>query len=1227
MTSIAIRFQQKTEAGFTATLSFDDGAEYAIAIAKPFSEQEERRLEWYFERWIHKPYTDTVKAEQARQSILDYGESLFDQVFADRAAYSEYRQVRGNLSQVTLEILGDDPTFQALHWETLRDPELGDVPLAVNCVMLRRINRKAPIAATLSPAPVINVLLVTARPGEESDLNYRTTSRPLMAAIANARLPVNLVLLRPGTYEALDRHLAETPAGFYHIVHFDCHGGVMDYELLRALDKNRQVLLKGRYGGRPDVQPFAGERAFLFLETETKGKSDPVEAEALANLLKTKQIPVCILDACQLGQEVDGQEAQEDSLGSRLMLAGMQLVVAMRYSVMASAAGMLMQQFYQQMAAGKPLLEAMRLGRRELFNQKSRKAYFNQQVDLEDWLLPVLYCNQPNLTLAVQARSAEQEEAYWMQQESLYRFPEPTYGFVGRDLEILKIEKALLRHNVLLVQGMGGTGKTTLLNYLRLWWQQTNFVAQTFYFGYDQKAWTLEQILFAVGKAIYSRFEQASFQAMGQGAQMMKLVVTLRAGCPTSKLPYALILDNLESVTGQELAIPNTLPTAEQEKIRDFLGRLMGGRTYVVLGSRSDEAWLRDSTFRQAVYLLKGLDPESRSALAEKILRQVFEQPQRVEAIRKEPEFLRLMKLLAGYPLAMEVVLANLRRQTPSEILAGLDAADVGLDTGSEDKTKSILKCVEYSHSNLSAASQRLLLCLAPFSGFIDQRDLPNYAQELQQLVPFQAYDFGAFEGAIEEAIHWGLLSPLREDLPQLLTIQPVFPYFLKTKLSTLDEATREALQTGFKQHYQGLAGSYKQWMDSKNPQERQLGIQFCQWEYENLFHALQICLDRQESFDISFCLKQYFDLINDKQSNLKLLEFVCQKIDRYPTTFLKSAEGYQIPFAIARLGRNYLEAQQYEPARAAYQRTLDLYEQIGGVEDQQKQLWKAVSYHQLGSVDQELREYEQARVNYQRALEIKIEFGDRYSQADTYHQLGSVDQELREYEQARVNYQQALEIKIEFGDRYSQAGTYHQLGIVDQELREYEQARVNYQQALEIYIEFGDRYSQADTYHQLGIVDQELREYEQARVNYQQALEIKIEFGDRYSQARTYHQLGSVDQELREYEQARVNYQQALEIKIEFGDRYSQARTYAQLGLLAEELKELPEAQANFLQALQIFAEYNDQHMLGIVMQILARFYRANPDPELAAAVAQIFGCTVEEAREAIESWGQGER
>ncbi|MDB9346645.1 CHAT domain-containing tetratricopeptide repeat protein [Nodularia spumigena] len=1142
MTVITIREEGRIDTVFAATLKFD-GGEYPVTITDPFTPQEEKQLEWYFEEWVTFPFSDTVIAERAAASVKIYGESLFKQVFqADFNAYSLYRQLRGNLSQVQIEIVAKTPEFHALHWEALHDPELPR-PLAVDCVMLRKNVKPAPpVLANVQSSPVINLLVVVARPDEERDVGYRTISRPLLELIDNSNLRVNVELLRPGTYESLSKHLEAKGAGFYHIIHLDMHGALLNYQQVQSPSKPERYFYKGRFG-RGNLQAFDGVKAFVCFEGESQGQVDLVEASELAALLTGKGIPVCILNACQSGKQVKNsaseeglsEDARETSLGSRLMTAGMQMVVAMGYSVTVSAAKLIMSQLYQHLFEHKPMTEAIRLGRLQLFNDKERQAYFNKYINLEDWLLPVVYSHQV-VNFNLRQFTPEEEEKYYESVAIQYRFSLPEYGFIGRDLEILKIEKALLRHNVLLLQGMGGTGKTTLLNYLREWWQRTHFVEDVFYFGYDQKAWTLTQILFDIGQQVYGKSEQARFQAMSQAAQVQKLVAKLRGAA------YAVILDNLESVTGQQLAIQNTLPEAERQQIGDFIGKLVGGKTRVVLGSRSREEWLQTQTFKQNIYELQGLDKEARTELAEKILERNVA-AHLVYGIRQDADFEKLMKLLAGYPLAMEVVLTNLQRQSPQEILQGLQGADVNLDVVSEDKTKSILKCVEYSHSNLSPDAQKLLLCLAPFSGFIYRRAIPKYIEELQKIEALNDYDCDKLDDAIQEAINWGLLS-LIDNKQKLLKIQPIFPYFLKTKLASVDETIQAALKEGFKNHYIGLAGYYKHLMASKDAQERQTGILFCNWEYENLYHALQICLQKQESISIYFCLDKYFILISDHQSNLKLAEMVCQTLENYPPAFIQGELGYQIALAIARLGNCQLEAKQYQQAKCSYEKTLEIHPTLVGIEERQKQPWKAVTYHNLGRVAQELREYEEARRNYQQALNIFIEYGDRYSQAYTHHNLGRVAEELREYEEARRNYQQALNIKIEYGDRYSQASTYHQLGRVAEELREYEQARRDYQQALNIFIEYGDRYEQASTYHQLGIVAQELREYEEAQRNYQRALNIKIEYGDRYYQASTYGQLGLLAAAEENYPEARANLQTALEIFVEYQDEYRTAMT-----------------------------------------------------------------------------------
>ena len=1232
MSVITIREQQQTETGFKATVTFNDRAEYSITISDPFSAEEERELEWYFEQWLIYPMLEDVKAKRAAASVEKYGEELFKKLFkSDPDIYSEYKPLRNSINQLQIEIISKTPEFQALHWEALKDPDIAE-PLAVNCIMLRKTVNDTPIPANVKKSPVINLLVVTARPDEDSDVGYRTISRPLVELIDNSQLRVNIELLRPGTYEALYKHLEEKGQGYYHIIHFDTHGALLSYEEFQKGVKSNKYLFQRGYG-LENLQLYQGMKAFLIFEGETKGKATPVEASELANLLTGKKIPVCILNACQSEKQIKSdeeaiaQEYRETSLGSRLMAAGMQIVVAMGYSVTVSAAKIMMQQLYQHLFDKKEITTAIRLARKELFNIKQRQAYFNYKIDLEDWLLPVVYYNCP-VDLNLGKFTPEEEEKYWESVGSKYRFLSPQYGFIGRDLEIIKIEKALLKHNILLLKGMGRTGKTTLLNYLREWWQRTNFAVDVFYFGYDEKSWNLEQILFEIGKQVYDRFEIAKFQAMNLKAQVQKLASKLRTES------YVLILDNLESVTGQQLAIQNTLPEEEQNKIRDFLERLVGGKTKIVFGSRSGEEWL-ENTFKDNVYQLQGLDPQSRSVLAEKILERNVETEKRNQ-IRGDDRFKRLMKLLAGYPLIMKVLLANLKTQTPKEILEKLLSGDIN-----KDKTKIIIKGVEISHSNLSPEAQKMLLCLALFSSYISRPSIViDYIKELQKIEQFKNYNFDYFDKAISEAINWGLLLPDRQ-LPEILKIQPIFPYFLKLKLKEIDDSIYESLREGFKNNYQGIAAIIHEQLISNDVQKQKAGILLCGLEYENLYLALQICLEKYESINIFFCLFQYFRSISDRQSELKLAEYVWEALKNYPDNIKTIEISLEIVQAVDRLASAYLNINNHQKAREYYLKALELTQKLTGISLREKELAIASIYHHLGIIAQELREFVRARHYYQKALKIREKHNDLYNQAMTYHHLGWVDEELRQFEQAQRNYEKALEIKIQYNDRENQASTYVHLGRFALQLKDFPTARDNFQRALNIKRDYDDLYNQAGAYYNLGLVYQELKEWEEAKYNFQQALEISIQYNDSkyqaicysglgnvtllleeyqearnyyqkslgilkkdgecYEQALIYHQLGIVLEKLNKYEQARDSCQQAIKICKKYGDRYSQVRSYLHLGNIAEKLDEYEEAQDNYQNALDIYIEYKEcenqaqtHFLLGKVTQQLENFNKA---------------------------------
>jgi len=266
--------------------------------------------------------------------------------------------------------------------------------LALESLILRKDTKPQNLPADVRETTTINLLIVTSRPRGRNDVGYRTISRPLVELLRNSRMPVKVHILRPATYESLEKHLDEVGEGFYHVVHFDVHGALLAFEDFERIEKgkaeNNLTFQMQRYG-RPQIQPYEGKDAFLFFDLYREPKSkdedgfhaDPVRADELANLLLTQGVPLIILNACQSAKELGEQEqkgalpiAEETSLASRLMRAGAQMILAMSYSVTVTAAEILMKSLYQEIFRGKSVHQAIQKGRKELANNKQRRAAF-----------------------------------------------------------------------------------------------------------------------------------------------------------------------------------------------------------------------------------------------------------------------------------------------------------------------------------------------------------------------------------------------------------------------------------------------------------------------------------------------------------------------------------------------------------------------------------------------------------------------------------------------------------------------------------------------------------------------------------------------------------------------------------------------------------------------------------------------------------------------------------
>ena len=616
--------------------------------------------------------------------------------------------------------------------------------------------------------------------------------------------------------------------------------------------------------------------------------------------------------------------------------------------------------------------------------------------------------------------------------------------------------------------------------------------------------------------------------------------------------------------------------------------------------------------------------------------------------------------MLDGFPLALEIVLANLAHQSPAEVLAALQSGDVSIDprSDSQDKTESILCSIDYSHSNLSPEAQQLLLCLAPFTSVVYTRALDNYTNLLRKQPVMASLPFERWPEVLQEAENWGLLST-DPAMPRILRLQPIFPYFLLNRLNAPEQReARSAVETAFREHYDQIGEMLFELLQSKEPQKRQSGQILTGLEYKNLITALNLALTAQVSIlNLYNAISTYLDITQDQSEGLELGQVVLSRLESYSTIKFTGQVIDKFIGIIDNIAMRQFLLKQYVAAEESYKKAIaimlankdsdsetiikkgaTIYHQLGMVAQGQRHWEQAEQYYQqalqifieynvreyqgatylqLGKAYYEQRKWEQAEQCFQQALNIRVEYNDRHEQAKIYHLFGSMFLAQRHWEQAEQYYQQALEIYIVYKDFYAQADAYHNLGIIAREQRKWNKAEQYYQKALHIYIMYNDLYRQAGTYLQLGMLAEEQRQWKQAEQYYQQTLQVK--YNDRHVQAIAYHQLGRVAQGQQQWERAEQYYQQSLQIKNEDNDHYGQAITNGQLGLLEQDRKQWSQARDYHLRALGILITYEDNHYIRITIRNLAQLWKSSGDANLPAAIAPILGASVEETEKLL--------
>ena len=1076
-------------------------------------------IRWYLEEFLTLPLEPDIEvADRIEDALKKWGIDCFNKLFQNQARdwYGDAR--RNGLENLRLKIASKSPEILGWPWEALEDPMAG--PLAHHCRIERQLDNlhDPPPLPDKLPGDCINILLVIARPYGEQDVGLHALSRPLLDKIREQNLPVRIHSVRPPTFEQLMEMLREKP-GFYHIVHFDGHGG---YDQSKAHADFSRTFRGGAQGTLVFETPDAEPR--------------PVKAETLGILLAEHRIPIMVLNACQSGRIDEEAEDAYASVAGSLLRGGIRSVVAMGYSLYVSGARQFVPAFYQRLLESGNVSEAVRAGRQAMLSENMRPCYFGT-LPLKDWLVPVLYQQGfspesilPILTTPSGPAPGEPSETQSPLPKEVEEL-DPD-DFIGRERAVLDLERACRqkKQGAILVNGMAGIGKTTLVKGFLRWMADTNGLENVpFWFEFDG----IHSAEYVVNRLVESLF------GLDHCRHDMPTKLDALAREFKNK-PYILVWDNFESASGIENTEVHGLLNEEDRLIlKRLIQKLRNGKTKILITSRSPEHWLEEEHCYRLP--LSGLKGEELWQYCNAVVQEIG-----LKLDRKNPAFRDLMERLDGHPQVLKTMLRHLR---------GRETFDV------HEELKELLENSKEEGALVWAALRIFERGLPEeYAPFTHITSLHDRFIDINLLVSMLA-NAGYRKATTQVRVYFSILESA--GLCHCLgdTIYRIHPA-LRTYLGIhLPDAVK--LEQSFVRVMAAMAVSFT---------PRELHEQrFSFFVYSaNYLSAVRIAekLDmKQEPLILVEALAVYaFHARNFKEA-----EYLYRKLS---DKLKRQGDEHRVAITYHQLGMIAQKRRDFDAAESWYRKSLEIEEKQGD------EYGEALTYHQLGIIAQEKGDFDAAESWCRKSLEIKEKQGNGHGAASTYHQLGNIAQGRRDFNKAESWYKKALAIFKKQGNKHGVAGTYHNLGAIAQKKRNFNAAENWERKALAIFEKQGDEHGAAGTYHNLGVIAQERRDFDAAESWHRKSLEIKEKQGDDHGAAITHHQLGVIAQERRDFDAAESWYRKSLEIKEKQGDEHGAALTFCQLGLLSRKRGNLEQSGKYLLMGVEKFAIARDDHM-----------------------------------------------
>lgn len=344
--------------------------------------------------------------------------------------------------------------------------------------------------------------------------------------------------------------------------------------------------------------------------------------------------------------------------------------------------------------------------------------------------------------------------------------------------------------------------------------------------------------------------------------------------------------------------------------------------------------------------------------------------------------------------------------------------------------------------------------------------------------------------------------------------------------------------------------------------------------EFDNIHAACLRAIARQDGETAVSTYRAAWEVL-DLRGPFSVAETLGTKVQQMPN--LDDSKRAMVLLTRARAMQRAGSSSQLEPVLAE---ALALARRTG---DRQRE---ATGRSILGAALCTMGRMDEAREHLEAALALQQKLDNPRIEGNILTNLGRVEADQGRIDEGCAHYDRALAIQRGLGNRIEEASVLSQIAVVLGESGRLPEAQAHFEESLAISRELGDRVAEGEALNNLGCLYQDQGRLDDARAAYEAALAMHREVGNRRFEGYALGDLGRLQVEQRQFADARASLEQSLAIARETRNRRiegSELRNLGELLLLQGDADDA--ARATFREAETALREVGDKHYLGLVL------------------------------------------